>query len=86
VRLTRTGTILLGLLLAFIAANVAFWGFGLADHFSRLVQTKVFIVDAVCIGVFAMFVTGSTPFSMWSFRRGQVSGRPDAETLEKWSE
>jgi hypothetical protein len=85
-RVTRVGAVVLGLLAALVVANVALWGFGLADHFSRATQTKFFIVDAFCLGTFAMFISGSMPFSLWGFRGGRL-GRPSTdETIEKWTE
>jgi len=86
VRVTRGGAVLLGLLAAFIAANVGLWGFGLADHLSQQVQAMLFILDAVVIGTFAMFLTGRTPFSMIFVRSGRVVPPPDAKTVEKWTE
>ena len=85
-RLTRLGAVLLGLLAAFIAANVVFWGFGLADHFSKQVQAKLFILDAACVGMFAMFLTGRTPYSMRMVLRDRVVPPSDDETVEKLSE
>lgn len=84
--MTRGGAVLLGLFLALVAANVALWGFGLADHFSAQVRAKLFIMDAICIGVFAMFISGRMPFSMQMFRSGRVAPPSMAETLEKWTE
>jgi hypothetical protein len=85
-RRARGRAVAIGGLLAFVAANVALWGFGLADHLSRSIQTRLFIGDAFCIGTLAMFLSGPIPFSMRLFRSG--GGRPPStdETLEKLTE
>ncbi|MDQ1747499.1 MAG: hypothetical protein QOD07_1762 [Frankiaceae bacterium] len=85
-RVTRAGAVLLGLFVALFAANVALWGFGRADHFSRKTQTKLFILDAFCLGTYAMFLSGRTPFALWGYRSGRLAPRSEAETLEKWTE